>query len=92
VRSSQIESRSGLRRQHNPVTFTSGNPDLTRSIRIESDEFKKKPFSINGRYLGDKLPKKVDIKGIGDRTSPPVTTMGVTGVTGYLLPLSRAIP
>ncbi len=48
-----------------PVMFTSGNPDLTRSIRIESDEFKKKPFSINGRYLGDKLPKKVDIKGIG---------------------------
>ena len=48
-----------------PVTFTSGNADLVRSIRLESDEFTKKPFSINGRYLGDKFPKKVDIRGAG---------------------------
>ncbi len=48
-----------------PVTFTSGNADLVRSIRLESDEYAKKPFSINGRYLGDRLPKKVDIRGVG---------------------------
>ena len=46
------------------VTFTSGSSDLTRSIRLESDEYVRKPFSINGRYLGDRLPKNVTIKGI----------------------------
>ncbi|HOI57957.1 MAG TPA: PKD domain-containing protein [Methanoculleus sp.] len=48
-----------------PVTFTSGNPDLVRSIRFESNEYARKPFSINGRYLGDRLPKNVDIRGVG---------------------------
>ncbi len=45
------------------VTFTSGNAELSRSIRLESDEYARKPFSINGRYRGDKFPKKVEIEG-----------------------------
>ncbi|MCK9276805.1 MAG: PEGA domain-containing protein [Methanoculleus sp.] len=47
------------------VMFTSGNADLARSIRFESDEYKKKSFSVNGRYLGYAFPKTVDIRGIG---------------------------
>ena len=47
------------------VTFDSGNAELTRSISFESEEYAQKPFSINGRYLGDRLPKKVEVSGIG---------------------------
>ncbi|HQC34616.1 MAG TPA: PEGA domain-containing protein, partial [Methanoculleus sp.] len=32
---------------------------------FESDEHAQQPFSINGRYLGDRLPKTVEIRGIG---------------------------
>ena len=47
------------------VKFTSGNADLVRSITFESEEYAQKPFSINGRYLGDRFPKRVDVRGIG---------------------------
>lgn len=47
------------------VTFTSGNAELTRSLTFESEEYAQKPFSINGRYLGDRLPKTVEVRGIG---------------------------
>ena len=47
------------------VMFTSANAELTRSITFESDEHAQQPFSINGRYLGDRLPKTVEIRGIG---------------------------
>ena len=47
------------------VTFTGDNADLVRSITFESNEYMQKPFSINGRYLGDRFPKTVDIRGIG---------------------------
>ncbi len=47
------------------VTFSSGNPELARSITFESEEYAQKPFSINGRYLGDRLPKTVEVEGIG---------------------------
>jgi len=47
------------------VTFASGNADLVRSITFDSEDCAQKPFSVNGRYLGDRLPKKVDVRGIG---------------------------
>jgi PGF-pre-PGF domain-containing protein len=45
------------------VTFMSGNAELSRSIRLESDEFAMKFFSINGKYRGDRFPKTVEIRG-----------------------------
>ena len=47
------------------VTFTSGNAELTRSLTFESEDYAQKPFSINGRYLSDRFPKKVEVSGIG---------------------------
>ena len=47
------------------VMFTSGNTELTRSITFESADYAQKPFSINGRYLGDRFPKTVEVQGIG---------------------------
>jgi len=47
------------------VTFTSGNAELTRSLTFESEDCAQKPFSINGRYLGNRFPKMVDVRGIG---------------------------
>ena len=47
------------------VTFTSGNAELTRSLTFESEDYAQKPFSINGRYLSDRFPKKVEVRGIG---------------------------
>ena len=47
------------------VTFTSSNAELVRSITFESEDYAQKPFSINGRYLGNRLPKTVEVRGIG---------------------------
>ena len=47
------------------VMFSSGTVELTRSITFESEEYAQKPFSINGRYLGDRFPKTVEVRGFG---------------------------
>jgi len=46
------------------LMFTGGNAGLVHSIRFESDEYTKKSFSLNGRYLGYAFPKTVDVRGI----------------------------
>jgi hypothetical protein len=48
----------------NRVTFTTGNAELTRSITFESDEYAQKQFSLNGRYLGDRFSKTVEVRGL----------------------------
>jgi len=73
------------------VTFDSGNAELTRSISFESEEYAQKPFSINGRYLGDRLPKTVEVRGIGGHISPS-TMVRVTRRTRYLPTPNRTIP
>ncbi|QYZ79958.1 DUF3344 domain-containing protein [Methanofollis formosanus] len=46
------------------VKFSSGSKGLERSLSIESEGYSGSPFSVNGRYLGYKLPKNVDVVGI----------------------------
>jgi len=46
------------------MMFTGGNAEVTRSIAFESEEYAKQPFSVNGRYLGDRFPKTVEVSGI----------------------------
>ncbi|HII98330.1 MAG TPA: PEGA domain-containing protein, partial [Methanoregula sp.] len=48
----------------NRVTFPTGNAELTRSITFESDEYAQKQFSLNGRYLGDRFSKTVEVRGL----------------------------
>lgn len=45
------------------VTFATGFEEIGRSISIDSDNLSGEPFSVNGRYLGYKLPKKVEVGG-----------------------------
>ncbi|WP_342770693.1 MULTISPECIES: DUF3344 domain-containing protein [unclassified Methanoculleus] len=47
------------------VMFSSGNAELTRSITFAPEEYAQKPFSINGRYMGDRFPKTIEVRGIG---------------------------
>ncbi|MFA5613958.1 MAG: PEGA domain-containing protein [Methanoculleus sp.] len=46
------------------IVFTGSNEELKRSIAFESEEYAKQPFSVNGRYLGDRFPKTVEVSGI----------------------------
>ena len=48
------------------MMFTGGNEELKRSIAFESEDYAKQPFSVNGRYLGDRFPKTVEVSGIGE--------------------------
>ncbi|WP_083523450.1 DUF3344 domain-containing protein [Methanofollis ethanolicus] len=45
------------------VTFTTGSEEIGCSISVDGGGFSGSPFSVNGRYLGYKLPKTVDVGG-----------------------------
>lgn len=46
------------------VGFRRGSGGFERSLSIDSEKYSGSPFSVDGRYLGYKLPKKVDVRGI----------------------------
>ncbi|MDD4254371.1 MAG: DUF3344 domain-containing protein [Methanofollis sp.] len=45
------------------VTFTTGPEGIACSISVDSNGLSGCPFSVKGRYLGYKLPKKVEVGG-----------------------------